>query len=210
MEKKVYIVQCKEYDEVEDKLAALIDLMGGMGRFVNPGDDVIVKPNICIANHEYQYAATTNPWVVAALVKLCFEAGAARVRVMDYPFGGTCEQAYARSGIAEQVQAAGGIMEIISSIKFDQQTKRMLKPALEEVKRNLSRWLASEFFNKYVSRASAYKWLFSSQDADDFFQWGSGEKNKAKTQLKEVLGSMIDIRSKSIYPGIIPRPWSGL
>jgi uncharacterized protein (DUF362 family) len=99
---------------VRNALAAL----GGMGRFVHPGDDVIVKPNICVSYHTYKYAATTNPWVVAALVRLCFEAGAARVRVMDYPFGGTCEQAYARSGIAEQVQAVGGIMETISNIKF--------------------------------------------------------------------------------------------
>ncbi len=99
---------------VRSALAAL----GGMGRFVSPGDDVIVKPNICVSYHDYRYAATTNPWVVATLVKLCFEAGAARVRVMDYPFGGTCEQAYARSGIAEQVQAVGGIMETISSVKF--------------------------------------------------------------------------------------------
>jgi uncharacterized protein (DUF362 family) len=99
---------------VRNALAAL----GGMGRFVGAGDDVIIKPNICISYHDYRYAATTNPWVVATLVKLCFEAGAARVRVMDYPFGGTCEQAYAVSGIAEQVQAVGGIMESISNIKF--------------------------------------------------------------------------------------------
>lgn len=99
---------------VRNALAAL----GGMERFVSPGDDVIVKPNICVSYHDYKYAATTNPWVVATLVKLCFEVGAGRVRVMDYPFGGTCEQAYERSGIAEQVQAVGGIMEIISSIKF--------------------------------------------------------------------------------------------
>lgn len=104
--------------EPESLVRNALTALGGMGRFVQPGDDVIVKPNICISYHDYQYAATTNPWVVAALVKLCFEVGAARVRVMDYPFGGTCEQAYARSGIAEQVQAAGGIMEIISNIKF--------------------------------------------------------------------------------------------
>jgi uncharacterized protein (DUF362 family) len=104
--------------EPEDLVRSALAALGGMGRFVHSGDDVIVKPNICVSYHDYRYAATTNPWVVAALVKLCFEAGAARVRVMDYPFGGTCEQAYARSGIAEQVQAVGGIMETISNIKF--------------------------------------------------------------------------------------------
>jgi uncharacterized protein (DUF362 family) len=104
--------------EPEDLVRSALAALGGMSRFVHPGDDVIVKPNICVSSHTYTYAATTNPWVVAALVKLCFESGAARVRVMDYPFGGTCEQAYARSGIAEQVETVGGIMEIISSFKF--------------------------------------------------------------------------------------------
>jgi uncharacterized protein (DUF362 family) len=92
--------------------------MGGMERFVSPGDDVIVKPNICVAYHSYEYAATTNPWVVGSLVKLALEAGARRVRVMDSPFGGTPEEAYARSGIQEQVMAAGGQMEIMSRLKF--------------------------------------------------------------------------------------------
>jgi len=92
--------------------------LGGMERFVRPGDDVIVKPNICVAYHGYEYAATTNPWVVSELVRLCLEAGAGRVRVMDSPFGGSAEQAYAISGIREQVEAAGGTMEIMTSFKF--------------------------------------------------------------------------------------------
>ena len=37
MENKVYIVQCTDYDDVEDKLAALIDLMGGMDAFRQTG-----------------------------------------------------------------------------------------------------------------------------------------------------------------------------
>lgn len=99
---------------VRQSLAAL----GGMDRFVKPGADVIIKPNICVAYHSYEYAATTNPWVVGALVKLALEAGAGRVRVMDYPFGGSADAAYARSGIQEQVLAAGGEMEIMSKFKF--------------------------------------------------------------------------------------------
>jgi uncharacterized protein (DUF362 family) len=92
--------------------------LGGMERFVQPGYNVIIKPNICVAYHTYEYAATTNPWVVAGLVKMCREAGAGRVRVMDNPFGGTPEEAYQRSGIQEQVLAAGGEMEIMSQFKF--------------------------------------------------------------------------------------------
>jgi uncharacterized protein (DUF362 family) len=104
--------------EPEELVQRALAALGGMEQFVRSGDDVIVKPNICVAFHTYEYAATTNPWVVAALVRLCLEAGARRVRVMDYPFGGTPEHAYVRSGIQEQVVAAGGEMEIMPRFKF--------------------------------------------------------------------------------------------
>ncbi|MBN1179291.1 MAG: DUF362 domain-containing protein [Anaerolineae bacterium] len=99
---------------VERALSAL----GGIERFVRPGNDVIIKPNICIGYHSYEYAATTNPWVVGALTRLCLGAGALRVRVMDYPFGSTADEAYIRSGIQEQVLAAGGEMELMTAFKF--------------------------------------------------------------------------------------------
>jgi uncharacterized protein (DUF362 family) len=95
-----------------------IDAIGGMGRFVKPGNDVIIKPNICGSGRTPEYASTTNPEVVAALVALCLGAGAKRVRVMDYPFSGTAEDAYDNSGIAEAVRAAGGEMEVMASMKF--------------------------------------------------------------------------------------------
>ena len=95
-----------------------IAALGGMERFVPRDANVIVKPNICVAYHTYEYAATTNPWVVGALVKLCYEAGARSVRVMDYPFGGSAEDAYEVSGIAEQVKAAGGEMVVMPRMKF--------------------------------------------------------------------------------------------
>jgi uncharacterized protein (DUF362 family) len=89
-----------------------------MERFVKSDDDVIVKPNICVNFRTFEYAATTNPEVVAALVELCLGAGARRVRVMDNPFGGSAESAYANSGIAEAVVAAGGQMEVMNPAKF--------------------------------------------------------------------------------------------
>jgi uncharacterized protein (DUF362 family) len=95
-----------------------ITALGGMDRFVPKGANVIVKPNICVDYRTYEYAATTNPWVVGTLVKMAFEAGAGSVRVMDYPFGGTAAAAYSKSGIGQQVEAAGGQMVVMSSRKF--------------------------------------------------------------------------------------------
>ena len=101
-----------------DMVETAIKALGGIERFVKPGDDVIIKPNICVAYHSYEYAATTNPEVVGTIVKLCVGAGARRVRVMDQPFGGTPEQAYVRSGIDAAVKSAGGTMEVMSRVKF--------------------------------------------------------------------------------------------
>lgn len=102
----------------EEMVNAAVSALGGMDRFVKSGDVVVVKPNICASYHSYEYAATTNPWVVGALVKLALEAGAKQVKVMDYPFGGTAEQAYRASGIQAEVQKAGGKMVVMSNIKF--------------------------------------------------------------------------------------------
>lgn len=95
-----------------------IKAMGGMDKFIKKGQKVVIKPNICVAYGTFENAYTTNPWVVGSLVKLCLEAGAASVRVMDFPFNGTAANAYVRSGIEEQVKAAGGEMVQMAGYKF--------------------------------------------------------------------------------------------
>jgi uncharacterized protein (DUF362 family) len=97
---------------------AAIDTLGGMASFLKPGADVIIKPNICVDYHPPEYAATTNPTVVATLVTLCLEAGAGKVRVMDYGFGGTPASAYEISGIKAAVEAAGGEMGYMTYTKY--------------------------------------------------------------------------------------------
>lgn len=105
-------------DDAAEITRRAIAAVGGMGRFVKNGADVIIKPNICTDYYSYEYAATTNPVVVATLVNLALAAGAKRVRVMDNPFGGTARSAYKRSGIEDAVSAAGGEMEVMNQNKF--------------------------------------------------------------------------------------------
>lgn len=112
-----YLAVARGTDPAALTLAALAAI-GGMERFVTSGADVIIKPNICTDYYPYEYGATTNPDVIAALVRMALGAGARRVRVMDTPFGGSAESAYERSGIAAAVAAAGGEMEIMSPHKF--------------------------------------------------------------------------------------------
>ena len=55
---------------------------GGINRFVAKGDVVVIKPNISWARAP-QFAATTHPDVLQAVIELCQEAGAKRVRIAD-------------------------------------------------------------------------------------------------------------------------------
>lgn len=114
---QAYLAVARGLDPAKVTRVALAAL-GGIERFVKAGQEVIVKPNIGFAYHGPEYATTTNPQVVAALVTLCLEAGAKRVRVMDMPSGGTPAAAYSVSGIEEAVKAAGGEMTIMSHLKY--------------------------------------------------------------------------------------------
>src|ERR671930_427937 len=64
-----------------------LDLLGGMPRFVRPGQTVFVKPNQTLFLLADQ-GVTTDPWVVAAVARLALEAGAVRAQVGDMPGAG--------------------------------------------------------------------------------------------------------------------------
>jgi uncharacterized protein (DUF362 family) len=104
-------------DDPAANAVAAVALLGGMGRFVRKGDVVVVKPNILTAR-EPQYAATTNPAVVAAVVKMCWEAGAKSVTVLDNPTAPP-RQAYTVSGIAKAVNKVDGRMKVLSDRDYD-------------------------------------------------------------------------------------------
>ena len=61
-----------------------VDELGGMGRFVQSGNTVVIKPNVGFPNPP-EDATTTHPLAVRTAAELCLEAGAARVIIMDYP-----------------------------------------------------------------------------------------------------------------------------
>jgi uncharacterized protein (DUF362 family) len=97
---------------------AAIEALGGMDAFVSRGDRVAIKPNLLTAR-EPQYAATTNPDVVGALVLLAYEAGADDVVVFDNPTAPP-RNAYDVTGTAQAVQRAGGRMKVLADRDFEQ------------------------------------------------------------------------------------------
>ncbi len=76
---------------------AAVDLLGGMGRFVNPGQKVVIKPNMSFSQG-VDSATTTHPEVVREVLIMCKEAGAAKVRVLDHSLQ-NAERSLENSGI---------------------------------------------------------------------------------------------------------------
>jgi uncharacterized protein (DUF362 family) len=105
--------------DYEKLVANVLDALGGMKKFVNPGAKVVVKPNIGWDRNPAQ-GANTHPWVVKALVNQALDAGASKVLVFDR----TCNdnrRCYANSGIAAAVESIGerrAVWEYVDDRKF--------------------------------------------------------------------------------------------
>jgi uncharacterized protein (DUF362 family) len=95
---------------------AAIDALGGMARFVSRGQVVWIKPNIGWDRRPEQ-AACSNPDVVAAVVRMSFEAGARKVTVGDNPCVSP-EKSYARSGIRQAARTAGAVCEPLDERRY--------------------------------------------------------------------------------------------
>ncbi|MBN1552722.1 DUF362 domain-containing protein [bacterium] len=84
-------------------VSRVLEPLGGIQQFIKQGYKVVIKPNIGW-NRSPEMAANTHPLIVAELVKLAIDAGAAKVSVFDR----TCNeerQCYHRSGIKPAVEA---------------------------------------------------------------------------------------------------------
>ncbi|NJD39949.1 MAG: DUF362 domain-containing protein [Geobacter sp.] len=95
----VAVAEGRDYPAITRRV---ITAVGGMGRYVKPGDTVVVKPNIGWDRSPEQ-AANTHPAVVRAVVEECLAAGAKRVNVFDY----TCNdprRCYLNSGIEQALK----------------------------------------------------------------------------------------------------------
>jgi uncharacterized protein (DUF362 family) len=100
----------------EKIVKAALDAMGGIKEFISRGDIVVVKPNIGWDRMPEQ-AGNTNPEVVAAVVKLCFEAGAKKVKVFDRPVNDP-RRCYVQSGIMSAAKALGADVDYMDERKF--------------------------------------------------------------------------------------------
>lgn len=97
-------------------LAEAMKLLGGMEQFISKGDEVVIKPNISWDRIPEQ-AATTNPDLVAAVVKACLNAGAKKVKIFDHTLNEP-KRCYKRSGIEKAAEEAGADVFHVYERKF--------------------------------------------------------------------------------------------
>ena len=107
---RVALVRCTDYGpaRVAEATRRALDLIGGVSQFVQPGQRVLVKPNLLSAKRPDK-AVTTHPEVVRAAVTLMREAGA-EVWVGDSPGGvewHVTQRAFEETGIGPAATEAG-------------------------------------------------------------------------------------------------------
>ncbi len=106
----------KSSDDPATLVQRAVDALGGIKHFISRGDVVAIKPNIGWDRVPAQ-AANTNPRVVAAMVKLAFEAGASKVIVTD----ASCNEphrCFQRSGIWRAAYALGATVILPAEHRF--------------------------------------------------------------------------------------------
>jgi uncharacterized protein (DUF362 family) len=83
-----------------------IELLGGIERFVKPGETVAIKPNVAFASPP-MLGATARPELVAEVVRLCYSRGRAKqVYVADNPINDP-SSCFMLSGIGKAAKQAG-------------------------------------------------------------------------------------------------------
>jgi uncharacterized protein (DUF362 family) len=110
-----------------------IQALGGMKKFVQPGEVVVIKPNISF-DRPPELGANVHPVVVRKVVELCLEAGAKQVKVFDRP-NNDPRQTYAASGVQAAVQ---GIKDPRAVMEFVDERRFVEVPA--EKARVLKKW----------------------------------------------------------------------
>ncbi len=100
-------------EEIHRMVGRAVELLGGIGSFVEPGERVALKPNI-VTGRLAGRGVTTDPRVVEAIIKMAYEAGAGEVLIVEGAgYGTPTPEAFKLSGIEEVAERAGaGIVDV--------------------------------------------------------------------------------------------------
>ncbi|MDO9081116.1 MAG: DUF362 domain-containing protein, partial [Desulfuromonadales bacterium] len=109
MKTRVVLQRLDSYERQATKAAIeeLLAPLGGISTFVQPGQRVLLKPNM-LAGKGVDAAVTTHPEIVRAVIELVQSVGGI-VSVGDSPGVGTPQQVAQRCGILSVIEETGAI-----------------------------------------------------------------------------------------------------
>lgn len=123
MDNRISIVKCSEYEQAEESIRQALALLGGLERFIKPGDKVLIKPNY-VSKKNPSDAATTHPAVLRGVIKAAESCGGV-VTIAESPGGiynaGVLKSLYSVCGAveaAEGTQAALNYNVGFSDVRF--------------------------------------------------------------------------------------------
>ncbi|MGB4593001.1 MAG: DUF362 domain-containing protein [Coriobacteriia bacterium] len=107
MPSTVAVVRCESYDEklVFDAVGRALELLGGATRFVQPGERILLKPNLLVGSAP-DACVTTHPTVFAAVARHLAAADVA-LSYGDSPGFGSTEGAARKSGLVDVAESLG-------------------------------------------------------------------------------------------------------
>lgn len=106
----ISLIQSRNYDfpSLRTDVKKLLAPLGGITAFVNPGERVLLKPNLLSAKSPEQ-AVTTHPALVRVVAELVSEAGGI-VLIGDSPGIGGFQRVAEKSGIADAARSSGATL----------------------------------------------------------------------------------------------------
>ncbi|MBW2690302.1 MAG: DUF362 domain-containing protein, partial [Deltaproteobacteria bacterium] len=107
MSLSVSLQSLPDYDpkRVQNALHLLLEPLGGMSRYVKPGQNVLIKPNL-LSGKTPEKAVTTHPEIVRQVILLAQAAGG-KVSVGDSPGLGKPENVARKCGVFDVVEETG-------------------------------------------------------------------------------------------------------
>lgn len=111
---QVALTACDSYDrkQVRQALLRQFELLGGVDKFIAPGDTVLLKPNF-IAAKTTEKPAQTHPTVICETARIVKQAGASPL-LGDSPAWNDIKTCIAALGMKDELESLG-----VETVKFD-------------------------------------------------------------------------------------------
>lgn len=102
---KVLVSKVSAVINVKENITKAVDLIGGFGKVIEKGDEVLLKPSY---NSSGPPPAASEPEFVKALIELLYENGAGKVIVGESSMEGrTTRKVMVKTGVLEKIKGTG-------------------------------------------------------------------------------------------------------